>query len=794
MDIRVSVRGLIEFIMRSGDLDNRRSSMSTEDAMAEGSRIHRMIQKRQGSSYRAEVPLSYSFKTEDYNLVIEGRADGIIDEPDTIPTIDEIKGTYKDLEKLKKPMPLHLEQAQCYAYMYAVLEEKSFMKVQMTYCNLDTEEIKYFTFDYTFEELKEWFTNLVLEYKKWTDFVHNWKMLRQETIKKMQFPFMYREGQRELVTGVYQTIYHQKKLFIEAPTGVGKTISTVFPSLKAIGENRADKLFYLTAKTITRTVADDTLELLREGGLRLKSVILTAKEKVCFCDKPECNPIACPYAKGHFDRINDAIFELISTEDRFSREKVAEYAKKYTVCPFEMSLDLSLFSDAVICDYNYLFDPHVYLKRFFSQGVGKDYIFLIDEAHNLVERGREMYSAVLVKEDFMALKKQIKTIDSILEKRLEKCNKILLGYKRECASYRIEEDIDIFIGALQSVSSRMEKFLEDHDENDHFVAADVREAVLNFYFEVSHFLMVYELVDDQYVMYSYFLENGSFALKLFCMDPSTNLKLSMAKGKSSILFSATFLPIQYYKNLLGGDETDYEMYAKSIFDPNRKALFISRDATTKYTKRTKEGYEKIAAYIHEIVKNRQGNYMVFFPSYAFMKKVYEVYEATCMDASMEECILQGESMNEEEREEFIGRFSEESGRSERMLIGFCIMGGIFGEGIDLKNDSLIGAIIVGTGLPQVCFERDILMNYFNDAGNNGFDYAYRYPGMNKVLQAAGRVIRTVEDVGIVALIDDRFLENSYQKMFPREWEQYEVVEVESVAKRVEKFWNEWLVH
>ncbi len=794
MDIRVSVRGLIEFIMRSGDLDNRRSSMSTEDAMAEGSRIHRMIQKRQGASYRAEVPLSYIFETDDYNILIEGRADGVMDEPGEITTIDEIKGTYRDLEKLKMPMPLHLEQAQCYAYMYAYLEEKSFMRVQMTYCNLDTEEIKYFTFDYTFEELKEWFTALVLEYKKWTDFVYTWKLLRRETIKKMQFPFMYREGQRELVTGVYQTIYHQKKLFIEAPTGVGKTISTVFPALKAIGEDRADKLFYLTAKTITRTVADDTLELLRQGGLRLKSVILTAKEKTCFCDKPECNPIACPYAKGHFDRVNDAIFELISNEDRFSREVIEEYARKHTVCPFEMSLDLSLFSDAIICDYNYLFDPHVYLKRYFSQGIAKDYIFLIDEAHNLVERGREMYSAVLIKEDFMALKKQIKTIDSVLEKRLEKCNKIMLSYKRECENYRIEEDIDIFIGALQGVASRMEKFLEDHDENDYFVSADVRETVLNFYFEISHFLMIYELVDEKYVMYSYFLENGSFALKLFCMDPSTNLKLSMAKGKSSILFSATLLPIQYYKNLLGGEKEDYEMYAKSVFDSNRKALFVSRDATTKYTKRTKEGYERIAAYIHEIVKNRQGNYMVFFPSYAFMKKVYEIYEESFMDAMMEECIVQSESMNEEEREEFIGCFFKEDGRNERMLIGFCIMGGIFGEGIDLKNDSLIGAIIVGTGLPQVCFERDILMNYFNEAGNNGFDYAYRYPGMNKVLQAAGRVIRTVEDVGIVALIDDRFLENSYQKMFPREWEQYEVVEVDGVAKRVEKFWNEWLLH
>lgn len=277
------------------------------------------------------------------------------------------------------------------------------------------------------------------------------------------------------------------------------------------------------------------------------------------------------------------------------------------------------------------------------------------------------------------------------------------------------------------------------------------------------------------------------------MDPSTNLQGCMEKGKSSILFSATLLPIQYYKNLLGGDESDYEVYAKSVFAPERKALYISRDATTKYKKRTQESYERIAQYIHEIVKNRQGNYMVFFPSYAFMKQVYECYEKKFWDSALEECILQGESMNETEREEFIRRFSEDQGRNERMLLGFCIMGGIFGEGIDLKNDSLIGAIIVGTGLPQVCFERNILMNYFDEAGNNGFDYAYRYPGMNKVLQAAGRVIRTVEDIGIIALIDDRFLESSYQKMFPREWEHFEVVEVSNVAKRVEKFWNEWLV-
>lgn len=793
MDIRVSVRGLIEFILRSGDIDNRRSSMSSEDAMAEGGRIHRMIQKRQGLEYQAEVPLKYLYETKQYNLIIEGRADGIVDVPDKIPMIDEIKGTYKPLEKLKKPMPLHIEQAKCYAYMYAVLEHKSFMRVQLTYCHLETEELKYFTEDYTFEELEEWFTELILAYKKWTDFLFQWKQIRQEGIHSMQFPFLYREGQKELVTQVYQTIYHKKKLFIEAPTGVGKTISTIFPSLKAMGEKRADKIFYFTAKTITRTVADDTLELLRQHNLRCKSVILTAKEKICFCDETNCNPVACPYAKGHFDRINEALFEMIQKEDRLSREMIEKYARKHQVCPFEMSLDLSLFSDVIICDYNYLFDPHVYLKRFFAPGVNKDYIFLVDEAHNLVERGREMYSATLIKEDFMALKKQIKSIDAVLEKRLEKCNKILLGYKRECETYKIEDFIDIFIGALQSLASRMEKFLEVHDENDHFVSPDIRESVLDFYFKVSHFLFIYDLVDDKYVIYSHFLESGAFALKLFCMDPSTNLKMCLDKGNSSILFSATFLPIQYYKNLLGGTKEDYEVYAKSVFDTEKRALYISKDATTKYTQRTKEGYERIAQYIHEIVKSRQGNYMVFFPSYAFMKQVYEIYMSLFCDTSMEECILQGESMNEMEREEFIARFSEEENRDERMLLGFCIMGGIFGEGIDLKQDSLIGAIIVGTGLPQVCFERNILKDYFDNAGNNGFDYAYRYPGMNKVLQAAGRVIRTSEDVGIVALIDDRFLDSSYRKLFPREWEQYEIVEVSQIAKRIERFWNEWLI-
>lgn len=798
MEVRIAVRNLVEFILRNGDIDNRRGA-APDNAMAEGSRIHRMIQKRMGSGYRAEVPLSFRYNTGRYEILIEGRADGIIDE-DSAVTIDEIKGTYRDLDKMKEPVPVHLAQAKCYAYFYLCREKERFdeagireIRVRMTYCHLDTEEIKYFYEDYTEGDLEKWFLGILAQYQKWSDFDYEWREIRQKSIHEMEFPFSYREGQKELAASVYRTIYHKRKLFIEAPTGVGKTITTVFPALKAMGEGLADKLFYLTAKTITRTVAVDTFSMLRERGLLFKTTLLTAKEKICFLEETDCNPEKCPYAKGHYDRINDAVYDLLTHADSFERAVLEEYAKKYMVCPFEMGLDMALFSDGIICDYNYVFDPHVYLRRFFGDGVHGDYLFLIDEAHNLVERGREMYSAVLKKEDFLSLKKQVKGIDAKLERQLEKCNKEMLLLKRQCETYRIVEYISPFVMALTRVHSTIETFLENHDDGD------VRQAVLEFYFEISHFLDIYERVDDNYVTYTQLLNNGEFIVKLFCVNPRVNLRECMGRGRSTILFSATFLPIQYYKNLLGGEEEDYEVYAKSVFNHKKQMLLIGRDVTSRYTRRGEREYHKIASYIHEIVGKRHGNYMVFFPSHLFLKEVLDIYE-TEFQGEDEECITQEDRMSEEEREAFLGRFSEwtkeqqewTKERQEQTLIGFCVLGGIFSEGIDLKNDSLIGAIIVGTGIPQVCEEREILKGYFDENGGNGFDYSYRYPGMNKVLQAAGRVIRTAEDVGIVALLDERFLQGSYRQLFPREWEAFEIVEAGGAGHKVERFWDEWL--
>ena len=806
MEIHVSVRNLVEFILRSGNIDNRRAA-SPENAMQEGGRIHRMIQRSMGSDYHAEVLLRHIYTTADYEIHVEGRADGIIIQQGgnltQVPeiteteitaayrdlvtvTIDEIKGTYRDIHKIKEVVPVHLAQAQCYAYIYGKQNELKHIRVRLTYCNIDTEEIKYFHFEYEMSELEEWFEGLMKEYRKWADFQFTWQKQRTQSIKELSFPFAYREGQKELASYVYQTIYHKRKLFIEAPTGVGKTISTLFPAVKAMGEGRGERIFYLTAKTITRTVADDTIELMRQKGLLLKSVILTAKDKICFMEETECNPEYCPYAKGHYDRINDAIYDLLTHRDNFNREVIEDYAKKHKVCPFEMSLDMSLFADAIIGDYNYLFDPHVYLKRFFQEGVRGDYLFLIDEAHNLVDRGREMYSALLRKEDFLALKRIIKEYDGKMYRQLEKCNRELLELKRECEDYAYLDDVDAapFMKALIRLSSVMETYLEDHEESP------VRADVLDFYFEVSHFLLINDKLDQNYVIYTQLESDGGFVIKLFCVNPSKNLRECMMRGRSTILFSATLLPIQYYKQLLGAEEGDYEVYAHSVFDDRRKGLFVASDVTSKYTRRSDAEYYHIADYIHKIICRREGNYMAFFPSHVFLQNIYDAYSRYFLNDSVE-CLLQEEHRDEESRELFLTKF-EEDREAGSTLLGFCVLGGIFSEGIDLKNESLIGAVIVGTGLPQVCTEREILKRYFDSQGDNGFDFAYKYPGMNKVLQAAGRVIRTAEDIGIIALLDERFLNNSYLRMFPREWKEYEKVSLEQIANRVERFWDEWL--
>lgn len=842
-ELHTSVRNLVEFILRGGDIDNRSGRMIT-DAMMEGSKIHRKIQRSMGEDYQAEVPLALTIEAEEYMLVIEGRADGIAygefpnqnsekeaytqdtfldrtGKSEEMVYIDEIKGVYRNVATMEAPVYVHKAQAMCYAYIYALQNHLDQIGVQMTYCNLDTEDVKLFQEVFAWDALADWFGNLIAEYRKWADWQIMWRRKRQESIQNLEFPYPYREGQRKLVGDVYRTIRRGKNLFLQAPTGVGKTISTVFPAVKAVGEELADRIFYLTAKTITATVAKETFGLLREQGYQAKIIQLTAKEKLCLCgntaieqeaadqDNPypdfpqiklECNPQNCPYAKGHFDRVNDAVFELLQASDLFTREEILAQARKHRVCPFELSLDVATWCDNILCDYNYVFDPNVYLKRFFQDSSKEKYLFLVDEAHNLVDRSREMYSATLYKEDILAVKKIMKPHNQAIARTLDKCNKAMLDFKRECENYSVCESVGVLTFYLMRLVSQMEEFFEKPREFPD------KKTVLDFYFELRNFVNIYDLVDENYVIYDEMQEDGRFMIKLFCVDPSKNLQKCIDKSVSTIFFSATLLPINYYKRLLSTKEDNYAIYAQSTFDETQRLLAFGRDVSTKYTRRGPAEYEKIARYIRAAIRSKKGNYMVFFPSYKMMQDVYDVFvrveresdtrngvavsdEPNIAEESLEESltiIMQHSNMNEAEREEFLQAFEQEDGGT---LVAFCVMGGIFGEGIDLKNDRLIGAVIVGTGLPQISNEREILKQYYDKQGLSGFDYAFRYPGINKVLQAAGRVIRTQEDRGIIVLLDERFLQSDYNALYPREWKNRIVGNVETVDAEICKFWE-----
>ena len=842
-ELHTSVRNLVEFILRGGDIDNRSGRMIT-DAMMEGSKIHRKIQRSMGEDYQAEVPLALTIEAEEYMLVIEGRADGIAygefpnqnsekeaytqdtfldrtGKSEEMVYIDEIKGVYRNVATMEAPVYVHKAQAMCYAYIYALQNHLDQIGVQMTYCNLDTEDVKLFQEVFAWDALADWFGNLIAEYRKWADWQIMWRRKRQESIQNLEFPYPYREGQRKLVGDVYRTIRRGKNLFLQAPTGVGKTISTIFPAVKAVGEELADRIFYLTAKTITATVAKETFGLLREQGYQAKIIQLTAKEKLCLCgntaieqeaadqDNPypdfpqiklECNPQNCPYAKGHFDRVNDAVFELLQASDLFTREEILAQARKHRVCPFELSLDVATWCDNILCDYNYVFDPNVYLKRFFQDSSKEKYLFLVDEAHNLVDRSREMYSATLYKEDILAVKKIMKPHNQAIARTLDKCNKAMLDFKRECENYSVCESVGVLTFYLMRLVSQMEEFFEKPREFPD------KKTVLDFYFELRNFVNIYDLVDENYVIYDEVQEDGRFMIKLFCVDPSKNLQKCIDKSVSTIFFSATLLPINYYKRLLSTKEDNYAIYAQSTFDETQRLLAFGRDVSTKYTRRGPAEYEKIARYIRAAIRSKKGNYMVFFPSYKMMQDVYDVFvrverecdtrngvavsdEQNIAEESLEESltiIMQHSNMNEAEREEFLQAFEQEDGGT---LVAFCVMGGIFGEGIDLKNDRLIGAVIVGTGLPQISNEREILKQYYDKQGLSGFDYAFRYPGINKVLQAAGRVIRTQEDRGIIVLLDERFLQSDYNALYPREWKNRIVGNVETVDAEICKFWE-----
>lgn len=776
--IKISIRNLVELVLRSGDIDNR---LVSSNRMLEGTRIHQKIQKESGEKYAKEVYLSFDYEIEEFVIKLEGRADGIITEPDGI-VIDEIKSTARPLELIDETFSiLHWAQAKCYAFIFAVQNDLQEIWVQITYCHIDTEEKKFLRTKFTQEELSIFMGGLVDKYLVWASMSDIWNKQRDISVNNLKFPFeKYRKGQRELAVAVYKTIKQEKKLFVQAPTGIGKTMSTLFPAVKAVGEKHISKIFYLTAKTITRQVAEEAFSKMRVCGLKFRTLTLTAKDKICFKKDGSCNPDFCEYAKGHFNRVNTALIDILQNSEYLTRDIIEEYARKHTVCPFEFALDLSLWADCIVCDYNYVFDPRVYLKRFFLNNDG-DYAFLIDEAHNLVDRAREMFSAQLSKSAFFEAKKIMKQRQPQIAKILNNINTYMVSLRKQCN----EDGFLIIKDELKDLYKLLSRFVTESEEwivKNQNKDIEGFELLLEVYFTAIAFIKISEFFDRRYVT---FIEKAGseVRVKLFCIDPSYLLSEALKRGKTAVFFSATLTPLSYFMDILGGDKEDYNINLTSPFSTDKLCLLVEDSISTKYKNR-ENSYDKIVDTIKSAVEKRQGNYIIYFPSYKYMN---EVFTRFCEKYPEIETMIQQNIMSEEEREGFLSRFQPETANT---LVCFSVLGGIFSEGIDLKGDRLIGAIIVSVGLPQISTEQDIIMDYFQQKNGMGYENAYMFPGMNKVLQAAGRVIRSENDKGMVLLVDERFSHQTYRALFPRHWEHHvRVRDTRDLQKKLEHFWD-----
>ncbi len=772
-NIKISVRNLVEMVMRSGDID---SGFTSSVRALEGTLAHQKVQKSYGAGYQKEYSMKHKFDYEEFTIEVQGRADGVLTMEEKI-IIDEIKSTSKDLEGLVDNNELHWAQAKCYGYFYCYDNNLNEIDIQLTYFHIETEERKVFKRFYTYRELREFFYDLIEKYIDWAKTSFYWGEKRDKSIEEAKFPFKdYRKGQRNLAVATYKTIEEGKKLYAMAPTGIGKTISTLFPSLKAMRHLNQEKIFYLTAKTITREIPLKSMEILGDKGLYAKSLVITSKEKICSNDQVKCNPIDCPYAKGHYDRVNDAIINAFEEENIFTRDTILEYSEKHRVCPFEFSLDLSLWADVIICDYNYVFNPQVYLRRFFDREE-RDFIFLVDEAHNLVDRGRDMFSAEINLEAIEGIKGKIgskyRILNASISQIIDTFYSLTVG-KNLTKGYFQKDEIDKLYYPIKRFMTLVEPWLIDEKASDYY------EEVLEVYFDFLSFLRISELYDTSYVSILK-IEDELTKLKLFCVDPAYLIADTLQRARASIFFSATLNPIDYYKEILGGKEDDYYLKLASPFPRENLGLFVENIVSTKYRNRD-YSYGRIVEYIKILVDSKEGNYFVFFPSYDYMNKVYDMFLNKYPEYNT---IIQSQNMNERHREDFLMNFQ---GGEE--VLAFGVMGGMFSEGIDLEGERLIGAIIVGVGLPKISFEGDIILEYFQEKKGEGFHYAYTYPGMNKVLQSSGRVIRSMEDKGIVFLIDERYEHNTYKKLFPLEWNGYRYIKsLEDGKNKFKGFWK-----
>lgn len=768
------MRNLVAFALRSGDLHQHQFGGITA---LEGIRGHQRLQEARGEGYQAEVSVRHDLELEDFALTVRGRIDGVfVDRQPRV--VEEIKTTRQPFEEISpNATRVHQAQVQVYALFYALAENLDEVGTQLTYFNLDSGRTFSLRERYRRQVLQLLFDRMVRDWVDWARLLRDWRTRRDQSLTDLAFPFeSYRAGQRQFAVASYRALRDGGRLFAQAPTGIGKTAGALFPALKALGEGHLDRIFFLTARTSGAAMAQKALALMRARGLVARSVQITAKDKVCF-DAP-CQVELCPYALGYYDRLRPALEQGFARSD-WGRETVEELAKRHQLCPFELSLDLASDADVVICDYNYAFDPGAYLRRFFGQE-REENALLVDEAHNLVDRSCDMYSAALSRDRLLELRRALGEGYPKLAKGLASITRAMAPLRKqlEDADQRAAVSLappEKVLPALLRFCHAFEQWLKEHPGEP--VPAAARET----YFQLRRFQRCCEYFDEHFATLLR-IERGDFELKIQCLDASRQLTQLLDTCQASLFFSATLSPHAYFARLLGGGPEAGALGLGSPFPPEHLGVFVHTGVSTKYVDRG-DSAAAVAAAIEAVVSARSGHYLVFFPSYAYLR---QIVAALSPEKPGQRLLIQDPSMDDAAREHFLAEFTAQS---KGTLVGFAVMGGAFAEGIDLVGEALIGVIVVGVGLPMVCQERDLMRAHFDRAGLPGFEFAYQYPGMNRVLQTAGRVIRDESDRGIVCLLDQRFAESRYRGLFPPWWQPHFMRTTAELEQALGSFWR-----
>ncbi|WDF82473.1 ATP-dependent DNA helicase [Lacticaseibacillus pabuli] len=778
---RIGVRELVEFTVRTGDLNPANSPSANTAAL--GSRIHRQVQDAHDESgYESEVYLKTEETVAGQSYTIDGRADGVLTSDDGV-LLEEIKTSARDFDKLpQNTRDRYWAQAKVYGHYLCDQRDLPGLTIDLIYFDTREKKAEHHKIDCTAAELTDFYDHLLAQFAVWIQMRSDIITARNKSAQALHFPFpKFRTGQHELAGAVYKTIYSNNRLFALAPTGTGKTISTLFPTIKAMGEGLINRAFYLTAKAATRTVAEDAMALMAGEGLMAKSITLTARDTIKFNDEPD-EPSENPYMLGYYDRLLPALQDMLANENQLTRSVIERYAQKHTLDPFEFSLDASLFCDVVICDYNYLFDPRVFLQRFFAEDDSGNF-FLIDEAHNLVDRARNMYSAAVDRESFVAINEDLKDEKGRQVNRLKKsirecidCLDIIAGNLKGQEHFQ-KDQIEELRDVLDGFTSRFHDWLEmEPTPQSKFVV----DTCLDTFFLANAFLKIGEFYDDGFVTRIY-RDDGKLFVKLLCLNPSPLLDASMKKGGGAVLFSATLSPMNYYRDMLGGVEDSMGYTLPSPFPPDNQRVIACANVDTTYRQR-QNSLPTITACLTAMVRAKNGNYMVFAPSYAYLDMVHQAFVRANPDLRV---VAQESGMTASERTAFLDAFADGD-----PVTGFAVLGGSFSEGIDLRGDALLGSAIVSVGLPGLSGETDQLRDYYQERSGQGFAYAYQLPGFNNVLQAAGRVIRGERDVGVVLLLDRRFATRRYTELFPPQWSNYDVTrDTRGLATNLTTFWQ-----